>query len=105
MVTVSLRPASCFGEANEEMIEKLIGVARSGRGDIQMGDGTNLYDFVYVENVADAHLLAAKAFTSSCESTTGRGAKSGWEAFHLTNDEPWLFWDFTREVRSRPGMR
>jgi sterol-4alpha-carboxylate 3-dehydrogenase (decarboxylating) len=47
MAIISLRPASCFGEANEEMIEELIGLARSGRGNIQMGDGTDLYNFVY----------------------------------------------------------
>jgi sterol-4alpha-carboxylate 3-dehydrogenase (decarboxylating) len=103
MVTVSLRPASCFGEANEEMIEKLIGVARSGRGDIQMGDGTNLYDFVYVENVADAHLLAAKALLRAVNQPPAEEQRVDGEAFHLTNDEPWLFWDFTREVAKQAG--
>jgi sterol-4alpha-carboxylate 3-dehydrogenase (decarboxylating) len=60
MSTLSLRSASCFGEANEEMMEKLISVARSGRANVQMGDGSNLYDFVYIGNLADAHILALK---------------------------------------------
>jgi sterol-4alpha-carboxylate 3-dehydrogenase (decarboxylating) len=96
MLTVSLKPASCFGEANEEMMEKLISVARSGRANVQMGDGTNLYDFVYVGNVADAHILAAKALLRAHERAPGEDERVDGEAFHLTNDEPWLFWDFTR---------
>jgi len=104
MLTVSLRPASCFGEANEEMMEKLISVARSGRANVQMGDGTNLYDFVYVGNVADAHILAAKALLRAHERTLGEGERVDGEAFHLTNDEPWLFWDFTREVAKQAGF-
>lgn len=103
MLTVSLRPASSFGEANEEMIDKLIGVAKSGRANIQMGDGTNLYDFAYVGNVADAHLLAAKALVRSLENSPEEEQRVDCQAFILTNDEPWLFWDFTREVAKQAG--
>ncbi|KAH8746676.1 hypothetical protein BGZ57DRAFT_946075 [Hyaloscypha finlandica] len=103
MATVSLRPASCFGEANEEIIEKLIGVARSGRGNIQIGDRTNLYDFVYAGNVADAHLLAAKALLRDVNQPPAEEQRVGGEVFHLTNDEPWLFWYSTREVAKQAG--
>jgi sterol-4alpha-carboxylate 3-dehydrogenase (decarboxylating) len=103
MLTVSLRPASAFGEANEEMIDKLIGVARSGRANIQMGDGTNLYDFVYVGNLVSAHLLAAKALLRASSRKPEIGDRIDGEAFHITNDEPWLFWDFTREVAKQAG--
>ena len=78
------------------MMEKMISVARSGRANVQMGDGTNLYDFVYVGNVADAHILAAKALLRVHEGTPREDERVDGEAFHLTNDEPWLFWDFTR---------
>ena len=45
-----------------------------------LGTGTNLHDFVYVDNVADAHLLAARNLLNS-QSAAG-------EALYITNGEP-----------------
>jgi sterol-4alpha-carboxylate 3-dehydrogenase (decarboxylating) len=68
ILTTSIRPAGSFGEADTEMMEKLLAVARSGRANVQMGDGKNIYDFLYIGNLAHAHLLAAKALLRECSS-------------------------------------
>lgn len=50
-----------------------------------VGDGTNLVDFVYVANIASAHLLAVRNLLSS-------GTAAG-RAFFISNDEPVAFRD------------
>ncbi|KUJ18307.1 C-3 sterol dehydrogenase/C-4 decarboxylase [Mollisia scopiformis] len=99
MLTVSIRPAGTFGEADGEMMEKLLGAAKSGRAGVQIGDGKNVYDFLYVGNLVLAHVLAAKALLGA-----GNGGKVDGEAFHVTNDEPWLFWDFSRRIAKEAGF-
>lgn len=87
-------------------MEKLISVAKSGRANMQLGDGKNVYDFVYVGNLAHAHLLAAKALLRDSErpqSEVKDEEKVDGEAFHITNDEPWLFWGFTRAIAKAAG--
>lgn len=45
MLTVSMRPAGTYGEADFEMMESLIGNAKRGRANVQMGDGKNVVSF------------------------------------------------------------
>jgi sterol-4alpha-carboxylate 3-dehydrogenase (decarboxylating) len=99
--TASIRPAGTFGEADTEMMEKLVQNARDGRAGTQMGEGENVYDFLYVENLVHAHLLAASFLLKGGQ---GRdGSRVGGEAFQITNDEPWLFWEFSRAVAKGVG--
>lgn len=57
--TVSLRPHLIWGPRDPHFIPRIVGRSRSGR--LRMvGDGTNLVDTVYVDNAADAHLLATE---------------------------------------------
>ena len=55
MLTVSMRPAGTYGEADFEMMESLIGNAKKGRANVQMGDGKNVVSFAlsafYLETV------------------------------------------------------
>ena len=71
-----------------------------------MGDRKNLYDFLYIGNLVHAHLLAADALLGS-QALVGGGSESeekvDREAFQITNDETWLFWDFTRAVTKESG--
>ena len=69
---------------------------------MQMGDGTNVYDFCYVGNLAHAHLLAAKALLR--EEEVEEGMRVDGEAFHITNDERWLFWEFSRAIAKEAGF-
>ncbi len=105
ILTTSLRPAGTFGEADYEMIDRLISNAEVGRAKMQIGDGSNSYDFLYVGNLVDAHILAAKSLlrASSLESKISDEERVDGQAFNITNDEPWLFWDFQREIAKQAG--
>jgi sterol-4alpha-carboxylate 3-dehydrogenase (decarboxylating) len=106
ILTTSIRPAGAFGEADTETMQKLIGNAKSGRANVQIGDGQNVFDFVYIGNLVHAHLLAAKALLRDSKKSEnevrGEDRVDG-QAFHITNDEPWLFWQFTRAVAKAAG--
>ena len=106
ILTTSIRPTGAFGEADTEMTQRLLAVARSGRANVQMGDGKNLYDFLYIGNLVHAQLLAADALLGS-QALAGGDSESeekvDGEAFQITNDETWLFWDFTRAVAKESG--
>lgn len=55
-----------------------------------IGDGTNLVDFTFVENVVHGHILAAERLRPDSP-ICGK-------PYHITNDEPIRFWDFMSEV-------
>ena len=78
----------------------MIGVYRSGKTGFQLGDNDNLFDFTYVDNVAHAHLLGARALLATAElgTTPLDHEKVDGEAFFITNDSPVYFWDFARMV-------
>jgi sterol-4alpha-carboxylate 3-dehydrogenase (decarboxylating) len=107
ILTTSIRPAGTFGEADYEMIGRLVASAQSGRANVQIGDGSNPYDFLYVGNLVPAHLLAAKALLRASyipEDEIREKERVDGEVFNITNDEPWLFWDFHREVAKQAGF-
>ncbi|KAL4977900.1 hypothetical protein BDW66DRAFT_131298 [Aspergillus desertorum] len=105
LLTCSLRPCLTFGERDIGSLGKMISVARAGRANIQIGRGQNPWDFVYVGNVADAHLLAAHALLDAWgkEPPADPSMRVDGECFHITNDDPWLFWDFQRAVAAAVG--
>jgi nucleoside-diphosphate-sugar epimerase len=69
----------------------LINVGRSKKSRFaQIGDGKNLFDYTYIENVAHAHLVAADKLTP--------GSSVGGQAYFITNDEPIPFWDLPKRI-------
>ncbi|KAF9885826.1 hypothetical protein FE257_012298 [Aspergillus nanangensis] len=103
-LTCSLRPCLVFGERDTNSMGKMVAVAQAGRSRYQMGDGKNLYDFVYVGNLADAHLLAAHALVSAYPNPTlDASQRVEGEVFNITNEDPWLFWGFQREISKQLG--
>ncbi|EED21606.1 hydroxysteroid dehydrogenase, putative [Talaromyces stipitatus ATCC 10500] len=70
-----------------------------------MGNGQNPYDFVYAGNLADAYLPAVHALLDAWGNPrpTDPTVRVDGEIFHITNDNPWFFWDFQRAVASETG--
>ncbi|KAF2867043.1 C-3 sterol dehydrogenase/C-4 decarboxylase [Massariosphaeria phaeospora] len=103
--TCAIRPAGMFGEGDRTTTGNTIGAAKEGKNKIQIGDNTKLFDWTYVGNNADAQLLAARALLRSHAARGPQPAdrKVDGEAFVITNDEPWPFWDFTRAVGAAAG--
>lgn len=59
-LTCSLRPCFTIGERFIDGLGRIVASAQGGWAKYQLGNSENLYDFVYVGNVADAHVLAAQ---------------------------------------------
>lgn len=89
-LTVGIRPHGIFGPRDPQLVPILVDTARRGKMKFIIGDGCNLVDFTYVENVVHGHILAAehlKVDSPLCA-----------QAYHITNDEPVPFWDFMSQI-------
>jgi nucleoside-diphosphate-sugar epimerase len=95
LATCSLRPHLIWGPRDQHLIPRLIERARRGQLR-QVGDGTNRVDVVYVENAAEAHLLAADALANN---PAARG-----QAYFITNGEPVNCWQWIGEILALAGL-
>jgi nucleoside-diphosphate-sugar epimerase len=80
MPVITIRPRAIFGEGDNAILPRLIDRLERGRLRI-IGDGKNITDLTYVENVVDALLLCIE----SPSSTLGK-------KYNLTNGEPMPLW-------------
>jgi len=85
LATVALRPHLIWGPGDNHLLPRLIDRARRGKLR-RIGDGSNVVDTVYVDNAADAHLLAADRL--------GPDSPVAGRAFFISNGEPINLWDF-----------
>ena len=83
---ISIRPRAIFGEGDNAILPRLISRLQTGRMRV-IGDGQNITDLTYVENVVDALLLCADA----PEALLGH-------KYNITNGEPLLLWGLIRKV-------
>uniref|UniRef100_A0A8D2Q692 Sterol-4-alpha-carboxylate 3-dehydrogenase, decarboxylating n=1 Tax=Varanus komodoensis TaxID=61221 RepID=A0A8D2Q692_VARKO len=88
--TVAIRPHGIFGPRDPQLVPILVQAARSGKMKFIIGDGKNLVDFTFVENVVHGHILAAEQLR--------RDSPLCGKAFHITNDEPVPFWEFLSRI-------
>lgn len=77
-------------------MHRLATVLERNQHKIQIGDGSNLVDWAYVGNVADAHILAADKLPSTTGSSN-TNAVAG-QVFFITNGSPIAGWEFSRMV-------
>jgi nucleoside-diphosphate-sugar epimerase len=89
LLTCALRPHLIWGPRDRYLVPHLYEMARRGRLR-RVGDGTNLIDTIYVENAAEAHLLAAEALRSST-AAAGR-------AYFISQGEPVNCWQWLNEL-------
>lgn len=83
---ITIRPRAIFGEGDNAILPRLIGRLAQGRLRI-IGDGQNITDLTYVENVVDALLLCAEAPASAL------GQK-----YNITNGEPLPLWPLIEKL-------
>ena len=102
MKTCALRPHLIWGPGDTHLIPRLIARAASGRLR-RIGDGTNLIDITYVENAADAHLLAAAALGD--RSPAGASPPSAGKAYFISQGEPVNCWQWIDEILALVNLR
>jgi nucleoside-diphosphate-sugar epimerase len=95
MLTCALRPHLIWGPRDRQLIPRLIARARAGRLR-RVGDGTNRIDIAYVENVAEAHRLAADALRP--------GSPTAGRAYFISQGEPVNCWQWINRVLALVGL-
>jgi nucleoside-diphosphate-sugar epimerase len=80
LAVVSIRPRALFGEGDTVIFPRLLSRLKSGGLPI-LGDGENIVDLTYIQNVVDALLLCAE----SPENTLGK-------KYNISNGDPVKIW-------------
>jgi nucleoside-diphosphate-sugar epimerase len=86
LAVISIRPRALFGEGDTVIFPRLIPRLKSGRLPI-LGDGENIIDLTYIENVVDALVLCAE----SPASTLGK-------KYNISNGEPVKIWALVERI-------
>lgn len=94
--TVALRPHLIWGPGDQHILPRLYNRARMGRL-ARIGPGTNRVDAVYVDNAAEAHILAEGALRTANSPAAGR-------AYFITNAEPVSLWEFIDRLLDCCGL-
>jgi nucleoside-diphosphate-sugar epimerase len=86
LATITIRPRAIFGPGDTVIFPRLIPRLQSGRLPI-LGDGENIVDLTYIENVVDALLLCAE----SPANTLGK-------KYNISNGEPVKIWELIERI-------
>jgi 2-alkyl-3-oxoalkanoate reductase len=89
---IVLRPHLIWGPGDNHLVPRII--ARAKRL-VQVGRGHNLVDTIYIDNAADAHILAADKLKE-------RPDLSG-KIYFISQDEPILLWDMINAILGAAG--
>lgn len=95
LTTVALRPHLVWGPGDTNLIPRLVERGRKGLLK-RVGEGRNLVDISYIDNVVDAHLLAA-------ENLAGSGTAGG-RAYFISQGEPVNLWGWIDEFFGLLGV-
>ncbi|MGB5231050.1 MAG: NAD-dependent epimerase/dehydratase family protein [Desulfoprunum sp.] len=93
--TCAIRPHLIWGPGDPHLIPRLVASGRQGLLK-RVGNGGNLVDISYVDNVAHAHLLAA-------ENLAGEGSAGG-RAYFISQGEPVFLWEWINALFARLGV-
>ncbi len=95
LATVSLRPHLIWGPGDNHLIPRILARARAGRLR-RIGTEAKLIDHVYIDNAADAHLLAADRLAP--------GSPIAGKAYFITQGEPIPLWDLVNRILHAAGL-
>ncbi len=98
LATISLRPHLVWGPGDQNVVPRVLALARRGRLRI-VGAGRNLVDCTHITNVVDAHVLAERAL-ARChllgDNSTACDPRG--RAYFITNGEPVVLWEWINEL-------
>ena len=89
LATVALRPHLIWGPGDNHLVPRILARGRAGQLR-RIGHRPNLVDSIYLDNAADAHLLAAEKLSPNSP-VAGR-------AYFLSNGEPLPLWTLVNRI-------
>lgn len=89
LATVALRPHLIWGPEDNHLVPRILARGRAGKL-LRIGRANKLIDSIYIDNAADAHLLAADRLSP--------GSPIAGKAYFLSNDEPWPVWHLINAI-------
>ncbi len=95
LATVALRPHLIWGPGDTHIAPGLIARGRSGQLK-RIGKLDHLVDFTYIDNAAEAHLLAERVLEP--------GSPISGRAYFITDDHPVLLWEFINRILAAAGV-
>ena len=95
LATVALRPHLIWGPGDPHLVPRILERARSGRLRL-LGDRPNEVDSVYVDNAADAHILAADRLSP--------GSAVAGNAYFITQDDPLPLAELMNRILAAGGL-
>ncbi len=95
LATVSLRPHLIWGPGDNHLAPRIIAKGKSGRLR-RIGNRPCLVDTVYVDNAAQAHLLAADRLTPD--------SPLAGKAYFISNNEPIPLWEMVNRILGAAGV-
>lgn len=95
LATVALRPHLIWGPGDNHLLPRLIARAKAGQLR-RIGSQRKLVDTLFIDNAADAHLLAADALAP--------GATWAGKAYFISNGEPIELWDMVNRMLAAAGL-
>jgi nucleoside-diphosphate-sugar epimerase len=95
LATVALRPHLIFGPSDPHLIPRVIAAAKTGKLR-RIGKRPIKVDVTYIDNAADAHLLAANRLDV--------GSPLAGKPYFISNGEPVELWGFIDRVLAEAGL-
>src|SRR5262249_49736789 len=95
LATVALRPHLIWGPGDPHLAPRILARARAGKLR-RIGPGTNKVHTVYVDNAADAHLLAADRLAP--------GSAIAGKVYFIAQEEPRPLWDVVNRILQAGGL-
>ncbi|RUM35419.1 MAG: 3-beta hydroxysteroid dehydrogenase, partial [Desulfobulbus sp.] len=93
--TIAIRPHLVWGPGDPHLIPRLLARGRAGKLKI-VGNGQNRVDISYIDNVVQAHLLAADNLLGA--------ADAGGRAFFIGQEKPVFLWDWINGLFAAVGI-
>jgi 2-alkyl-3-oxoalkanoate reductase len=87
--TVAIRPHLIWGPGDPHFVPRLLEKAQKNKL-VQVGDGKNKVDIIYIDNAVSAHLLACKGL----EGDTNISGK----AYFVSDGDPVVLWDWINQL-------
>ncbi len=95
LATISLRPQLIWGPEDNHLVPRILARGRAGQLR-RIGNRECKVDCVYVDNAADAHLLAADVLAPD--------SPAAGNAYFITNDDPIPLWEMVNQILEAGGL-